>query len=304
MKRFRVHGRPSRLLAAFIVAGAAFGLVSVVQASIPDGSGDIHACLATKKGTLRIIDSATVTSCKKGEVALNWNTSPGGAPGPPGPTGATGPAGPAGLTGATGPAGATGSAGATGPAGATGAAGPAGATGATGAAGATGPAGATGADGPTGPPGPPGSGSGGSAEYAYIYDLTPSDVSTVAAGADVPFANNGPMSAGITHQPNGSQIMFENGGTYRVEFVASVNEAGQLVLTVDGNAAVPSVYGRATTGTQIVGQALITVSGGNVLTLRNNSSHALTFTPNAGGTDPSVSASIVIEQVDQTAPGF
>jgi len=74
-------------------------------------------------------------------------------------------------------------------------------------------------------------------------------------------------------------------------------EPGQLELD-QNNVAVPgTVYGRATGTSQISGQATLDVSAGDILTLKNVSSTALTFTPNAGGTHPDVSASIVIERL-------
>jgi hypothetical protein len=167
----------------------------------------------------------------------------------------------------------------------------AGPTGLTGPDGATGITGATGASGPAGPVGSP--------EYAYIYDLSPGDLpATVRPGNDVPFAQNGPMTAGISYATNG-QITIATRGTYRVEFIASVTEAGQLVLAQNGTELPSTVYGRATGTSQISGQTILTVAAGDVLTLRNPSGNptALTFTPFAGGTNPDVSASIVIEQL-------
>ena len=68
-------------------------------ASVPDSSGQIHACYKHGNGDLRVVDSAT-TSCKDTEVALNWSQA--GPPGPAGPQGAPGPQGPAGPQGVPG----------------------------------------------------------------------------------------------------------------------------------------------------------------------------------------------------------
>jgi hypothetical protein len=152
-------------------------------------------------------------------------------------------------------------------------------------------AGATGARGPTGPVGLP--------EYAYIYDLSPPDIAaTVGAGTDVPFAHNGPKTAGITYAANG-QITIATAGVYRIEFIASVTEPGQLELTQNGVQIPSTVYGRATGTSEISGQATLSVAAGDILTLRNPSgnSPALTFTPTAGGTHADVSASILIQQL-------
>src|SRR5581483_7437965 len=144
--------------------------------------------------------------------------------------------------------------------------------------------GVTGATGPTGPVGSP--------QYAYIYDLSPPDLAaTVGAGSDVPFAHNGPKTAGITYAANG-QITIATAGVYHVEFIASVTEPGQLELTQNGVELPSTVYGRATGTSEISGQATLSVAAGDVLTLRNPSgnSSALSFTPLAGGTHPDVSA--------------
>jgi hypothetical protein len=77
-------------LAAAVVAA---GLAGTAYATIPGGDGTIHGCYAKSGGTLRVID-ASVTNCKAGETALNWNQH--GQPGPQGPQGEPGPAGPPG----------------------------------------------------------------------------------------------------------------------------------------------------------------------------------------------------------------
>ena len=86
-------------------------------------------------------------------------------------------------------------------------------------------------------------------------------------------------------------------------FQVSVNEAGQLVLTLNGGAGAvelaPTVVGRATGTSQIIGMSLVTTTVANsVLTVRNPAANAtaLTITPLAGGASP-VSAHLVITQI-------
>src|SRR5262245_23005612 len=68
------------------------GAAGVAYASIPDGSGIIHGCVAKKDGSLRVIDPAAGGACNASkETALDWN-QPGPA-GSPGPSGQPGPAG-------------------------------------------------------------------------------------------------------------------------------------------------------------------------------------------------------------------
>jgi hypothetical protein len=222
-----------------------------------------------------------------------------GATGATGETGATGATGLDGVTGATGAAGTTGATGATGAAGTTGATGAAGTTGATGGTGATGPTGATGATGADGATGA--TGATGTADAAQFFALMPGDnAATVAPGTDVDFPQDGPATAGtsITRLGVDSYALGEI-GTYRVTFNVSIEEAGQLLLTLDGVDLAYTVAGRAT-GTSLVTQEVLvqTTAINSVLTVRNPAGNAtaLTITPLAGGTRP-VSASLVIERI-------
>lgn len=88
-------------------------------------------------------------------------------------------------------------------------------------------------------------------------------------------------------------------GTYQILFQVSVTEAGQLILTLNGQDLDYTVAGRATGTSQIVGMAVVTTTAVNsVLTVRNPAGNAaaLTVTPLAGGTRP-VSAHLVITQI-------
>ena len=79
----------------------------------------------------------------------------------------------------------------------------------------------------------------------------------------------------------------------------SVDEAGQLVLTLNGVELAPTVTGRATGTSPISGHALVTTTMPNsILTVRNpaGNSTALTVTPLAGGTEP-VSATLLIKRL-------
>ncbi len=72
--------RGARLLVAFGVAGAAFGIATVVQAAIPDSHGAINGCYqfaqgVTPKGTLRVIDPSTGEACRYYEKPLKWNAN-------------------------------------------------------------------------------------------------------------------------------------------------------------------------------------------------------------------------------------
>ena len=245
------------------------------------------------------------TICAQGPMG------PVGPRGPQGPVGATGPIGPQGPVGETGPIGPQGPAGETGPigpqgpVGETGPIGPQGPVGATGPAGPQGPVGETGPAGPqgpvgeTGPIGPQGP-AGGILGFADFYALMPPDnAATVAPGTDVSFPQDGPNSGtGITRLSDSSFLLGEI-GTYQVQFFASVDEAGQLLLNLNGADLEYTVVGRATGASQITGTAIITtIENNSVLTVRNPAGNAaaLTITPLAGGTLP-VSAHLIITQL-------
>ncbi len=215
---------------------------------------------------------------------------PAGAIGPVGPRGPIGPQGPAGATGPVGPQGSAGERGPIGPAG------PAGAAGPVGPRGPVGPQGPAGATGPVGPEGPAGS----VLSYADFYALMPPDnAPTVAPGTDVSFPQNGPIANTNIGRLGPSSFNLGPIGTYQILFQVSVAEAGQLILTLNGQDLAYTVAGRATGTSQIVGMAILTTTAVNsVLTVRNPAGNAaaLTVTPLAGGTRP-VSAHLVITQI-------
>ena len=166
----------------------------------------------------------------------------------------------------------------------------------TGPPGPTGPAGPSGPPGPTGPPGP--QGLSGTSDFAEFYALMPGDnAATVGAGAAVQFPQNGPLSGSITRS-TASTFVLSAAGTYRVSFVVSVTEPGQLEVDLNGTPVAYTVVGRATGTSEIVGESLVIAGAGDVLSVINpaGNSPALPITPLGGGTHP-VSASLVIQKV-------
>ena len=136
--------------------------------------------------------------------------------------------------------------------------------------------------------------------YADFYALMPPDNSaTVAPGTDVSFPQNGPIANTNIGRLSPSSFNLGPVGTYQILFQVSVTEAGQLILTLNGQDLSYTVAGRATGTSQIVGMAVVTTTATNsILTVRNPSGNAaaLTVTPLAGGTR-SVSAHLVITQI-------
>ena len=224
---------------------------------------------------------------------------PQGPQGEQGPVGPQGPIGPRGFTGAQGPAGLRGPVGETGPAGPQGPVGETGPVGPQGPIGETGPAGPQGPIGETGPTGPQGP-AGGVLNYADFYALMPPDnAATVAPGTDVSFPQDGPNSGADISRLGADSFNLAQIGTYQILFEVSVDEAGQLLLTLNGEDLEYTVFGRATGASQIVGMAIVSTTVVNsVLTVRNPAENAaaLTITPLAGGTRP-VSAHLVITQI-------
>ena len=258
-----------------------------------------------------------VEACISGLTGMNGQTGSTGPTGSQGNTGSIGPTGSSsGITGATGSQGGTGFTGATGPQG-TGFTGATGSQGGTGFTGATGPQGTgfTGATGPqgtgftgaTGQQGDTGStganGSGALVNYADFYALMPPDnSSTIAVGAPVFFPENGYASGNI-FAASPSTFILGSIGTYNVTFQVSINEPGQLALTLNSGLGpilvANSMVGRATGTSQIIGTCIIrTTVIDTILSVINppNNSTALTITPLAGGTY-AVSAHLIIVQL-------
>jgi collagen triple helix repeat protein len=131
------------IVGLFLVASLAGFASAGAEANV------IHACYKNETGAGQLRILVATDSCKKNEMALDWNIAgPPGPQGPAGPLGPQGPAGPQGKIGPAGPAGPQGKQGLTGPQG------PAGPAGPQGPAGAQGPQGPAGAQGPAGPAGP------------------------------------------------------------------------------------------------------------------------------------------------------
>ena len=83
-------------------------------------------------------------------------------------------------------------------------------------------------------------------------------------------------------------------------FQVSIDEPGQLLVTLGGAEQAYTVVGRATGTSQLVGMCLVLTSAVNTtLTIRNpaSSTTALTLTPNAGGS-MSVSAHLIIKRLN------
>lgn len=137
-------------------------------------------------------------------------------------------------------------------------------------------------------------------DFADFYALMPPDnpdaFAVVAAGSAVEFPQDGPTS-GIITRLSSSTFLLPIVGTYLVDFQASVTEAGQLMLRLNGGLVANSVVGRATGTSQIVGMSLVTTTSPNsVIEVINppGNSPALTITEFAGSVANPVSAHLII----------
>ena len=129
--------------------------------------------------------------------------------------------------------------------------------------------------------------------------MPPDNAATVAPGTDVSFPQDGPSSGAGIARTEESSFNLSQIGVYQIQFEVDVNEAGQLLLTLNGADLAYTVVGRATGASQIMGMAIVeTTTVDSILTVRNpaGSAAALTITPLAGGTRP-VSAHLVILQI-------
>ena len=265
-----LQGRGRRTLVLSTMTVLFTGIIAF--ASIPGANGIIYGCYSNGSGILRVIDNST-TQCKSNETALNFNQTgpqgPQGVPGAPGPQGLKGDPGPAGPAGPTGP---------------------------------IGPAGRDGRDGRDGEPGLQGApGAGIEPVFGYFYVQNINARQSIGVGEPVPFPMDGPSSG--LYRFNATEFVLPDVGVYEVTWQVSVNEPGQLVLTLDGVEVPSTVVGRNTGTTQIVGNVLIQNSvPGSLLSVRNPTytTVALTISPSAGGSTPFTSpltSSLVIKRL-------
>ncbi|MGG4143321.1 hypothetical protein ABEW34_09325 [Paenibacillus algorifonticola] len=142
---------------------------------------------------------------------------------------------------------------------------------------------------------------------AIIYPIIPPIISgviynvgaqTVPVETDVIFDSNGILSPGIKHDPGTAQIAVSNLGQYEVAFSVTCVEPNQFALFLNGTLVTGTVYGSGADTHQNNGQAIIALTAGDVLTLRNHSSAAAVGLKTlAGGKQPNVNASVVIKKL-------
>jgi len=85
--------------------------------------------------------------------------------------------------------------------------------------------------------------------------MPPDNAATVAPGTDVSFPQDGPNSGSDISRIGPDSFNLAQIGTYQIFFEVSVDEAGQLILTLNGADLAHTVVGRASGTSQIVGIA-------------------------------------------------
>jgi hypothetical protein len=139
--------------------------------------------------------------------------------------------------------------------------------------------------------------------FAFITDLS---AQAVAADADVTFSNVGNLF-NITHAAAASGITLLQSGVYAVAFTvtsaAAEQDLQQFALRLNGAAVANSTFQQQNSAANILtlkGQAIITASAGQVLTLRNVGANPVTLVSTAAtsaGFSASSSASIQIVRI-------
>jgi len=139
-------------------------------------------------------------------------------------------------------------------------------------------------------------------KFAGFFALMPGDnAAPVAPGSPVLFPQNGPTT-GAAVRSSASQFVLADTGVYEVNWQVSVDEAGQLMLDLNGSTATTAntVAGRATGTSQISNSVLISAVANDVLRVINPAGNAaaLTITPHAGGAAANpVSAWLTIKRI-------
>jgi len=138
--------------------------------------------------------------------------------------------------------------------------------------------------------------------FAHVYNTS---AQTVDLEADCTFDHNGIISAGITHTVGTAQVNIGNSGIYSVLFSVMGHFTNQFTLAVNGTPVAANIFGiddGAFEGQVLIpntGFAILALTAGDVLTLRNHSSlePVVHLTTQVGGTQSNINASILITQL-------
>ena len=135
--------------------------------------------------------------------------------------------------------------------------------------------------------------------FADYYALAPTDNATaIAAGSAVAFPRGSASDFKAISRIDDSSFNLVKPGAYLVMFNVNVEDADQLVLSLNGTELAYTLTGSETPGTQINAMAVVTVTQPNsTLSVINpqSSTSEVVITQNAGGTSPSSSHLIIVK---------
>lgn len=114
--------------------------------------------------------------------------------------------------------------------------------------------------------------------HGYFYHLASLARSTVQGGCDIPFSSNGPTN-GVSHSGGAKEITIASAGDYLVDYQASVSSSigTSLAIAVNGTVDPSTLALRRDSLGVVSGKAILRLAAGDVVTLRNTSSSALTL---------------------------
>lgn len=136
--------------------------------------------------------------------------------------------------------------------------------------------------------------------FAQFFALMPpNNFTPVLPGNAIEFPNNGVNSGDGIILLDPTTFMLTDPGTYMVNWIVSVDQTGQLAISLNGSILPHTVFGRATGSSQIIGNGIIIAPVAfSILQIVNppNNNINLTLTPLAGG-NTAVSASLIITRL-------
>jgi hypothetical protein len=132
-----------------------------------------------------------------------------------------------------------------------------------------------------------------SKHHAHVFNITPR---TVNPSEDIPFDSNGVISCGFIHNYGSSVIIVKISGIYKLTYTVLSDISNQIAVTINNYRQYGSIYGNDT-GYQNVGQLIIDVCQGDVISLRNISLNPIMLRAYNTDVYGIVNASIIIEEI-------
>ncbi|MFJ7746540.1 collagen-like protein [Peribacillus sp. NPDC097295] len=129
-----------------------------------------------------------------------------------------------------------------------------------------------------------------------MYNLS---AQTVAIGDDINFDTNGVITPGIPHVAGSEEIIVITPGDYKITFTVSTNEPSQFALFRNDVLMEGTLYGSGSGAQGNIGQFIVTLAAGDILTIRNNISFSdVTLQTMAGGTQTNANASVILKKLN------